>query len=86
MLTSFISHLFTEASRTALKLSADVYKPTEYDRLLMSLLSPLPNEQDFAINVCTLMANESKPTLKIEKCPKIVDALLAHAGVFYHCM
>lgn len=66
-------------------MSENLHKCTEYDKLLMSLLSPLPNEQDFAINVCTLMANESKPTLKIEKCPKLVDALLAHAGIFYHC-
>lgn len=51
----------------------------------MSLLSPLPNEQDFAINVCTLISNESKPTLKIEKCPKLINALLAHVGIYYHC-
>lgn len=75
---------FIESQRGTLKLSTDLFKPSEYDKLLLSLLSPLPNEQDFAINVCTLMANESKPTLKIEKCPKIVDALLAHAGVYYH--
>lgn len=28
---------------------------TDYDKLSMSLISPLPNEQDFAINVCALL-------------------------------
>lgn len=48
----------------------------------MSLMSPLPNEQDFAINVCTLLSNEGKHTLKLDKCPRLVDFLLAHAAVF----
>lgn len=52
---------------------------------MLSLLSSLPNEQDFAINVCTLMSNEAKHTLKIDKCPKLLEILLSHAGVFNHC-
>lgn len=48
----------------------------------MSLLSPLPNEQDFAINVCTLLSNEGKHTLRLDKYPRLVNILLAHAGVF----
>ena len=31
------------------------------------------------------MANESKHTLKIENCPKLLEALLAHAGIYSHC-
>lgn len=75
----------SESLRVQNKLSTDLFRPSEYDRLLMSLMSPLPNEQDFAINVCTLMANESKHTLKVEHCPKLVDALLGHAGIYSHC-
>jgi AT-rich interactive domain-containing protein 2 len=48
-------------------------------------MSPLPNEQDFAINVCTLLSNEGKHTLKLDKYPRLIDFLLAHAGVFNHC-
>lgn len=48
------------------------------------MLSSLPNEQDFAINVCTLLSNDGKHTLKVEKHPRIIDYLLAHAGVFKH--
>lgn len=84
MTYNYAQHMVSKANRVTYKLSTDYYKPSEYERLFMSLLSPLPNEQDFAINVCTLMANE-KATLKVEKCPKLIDALLAHAGVFHHC-
>ncbi|XP_058065996.1 AT-rich interactive domain-containing protein 2 [Anopheles bellator] len=77
-------HNVPEALRSSLKLSEDLYRASEYDKLILSLLSPLPNEQDFAINVCTLMSNENKHTLKIDRCPRLVYALLAHAGVFNH--
>lgn len=51
---------------------------------MLCLISPLPNEQDFAINTCTLLSNEGKHHLKLEKCPRLIDYLLAHAGVFNH--
>ena len=63
-------------------LSANLYKPSNYDKLALSLLSPLPNEQDFAINVCTLLSNEGKHTLRLDKYPRLVNILLAHAAVF----
>lgn len=81
---NYNQHIVPDGLRAIHKLSTDLYKTSEYDRLIMSLMSPLPNEQDFAINVCTLMANESKHTLKIENCPKLLEVLLAHAGVFAH--
>ncbi|XP_055621879.1 AT-rich interactive domain-containing protein 2 isoform X2 [Toxorhynchites rutilus septentrionalis] len=77
-------HNVPESMRASSNLSCDLYKPSEYDKLILSLLSPLPNEQDFAINVCTLMSNESKHTLKVDKCAKLIYVLLAHAGVFNH--
>ncbi|KAJ1529921.1 hypothetical protein ONE63_006650 [Megalurothrips usitatus] len=75
-------HVLSESQRSYHGLSTDLYKPSDYDRLAMSLMSPLPNEQDFAINVCTLLSNEGRHTLKLEKCPRLVDFLLAHAAVF----
>ncbi|XP_026274437.1 AT-rich interactive domain-containing protein 2 isoform X2 [Frankliniella occidentalis] len=75
-------HILSETQRAYHGLSTDLYKPSDYDRLAMSLMSPLPNEQDFAINVCTLLSNEGKHTLKLDKCPRLVDFLLAHAAVF----
>ena len=44
----------------------------------------MPNEQDFAVNVCTLLSNEGKHTLKLAKCPRLLDLLLSHAGVYQH--
>ena len=77
-------HEVHEDHRKVAGLSTNIYKKTDYDRLALSLTSPLPNEQDFGINVCTLLSNEGKHTLKLGKCPRLVDLLLAHAGVFNH--
>lgn len=73
---------FSESLREYNGLSSDLYKPSNYDKLALSLLSPLPNEQDFAINVCTLLSNEGKHILRLDKYPRLVNILLAHAGVF----
>ncbi|XP_029164513.1 LOW QUALITY PROTEIN: AT-rich interactive domain-containing protein 2 [Nylanderia fulva] len=75
-------HNIAESLRDYNGLSSDLYKPSNYDKLALSLLSPLPNEQDFAINVCTLLSNEGKHTLRLDKYPRLVNILLAHAGVF----
>ncbi len=61
-----------------------IYQRTDYDRLALSLTSPLPNEQDFGVNVCTLLSNEGRHTLKLTKCPRLLDLLLAHAGLYNH--
>ena len=78
-----MSHISDEVRATS-GLSMNLYKKTDYDRLSLSLTSPLPNEQDFGINVCTLLSNEGRHTLKLEKCERLLDMLLAHAGVFNH--
>lgn len=80
--------LFTENIRANGKLSQNLYSPSEYDKLALSLLSPLPNEQDFAINVCALLSgtnNEGKnTTLKLCNHPRLLHYLLAHAAVYNH--
>lgn len=76
-------HLVNESLRGSNGLSIDLYIPSEYDKLALSLISPLPNEQDFAINVCTLLSNEGKHCLKLKKHPRILHYLLAHAAVFH---
>lgn len=76
------SFLFLESLREYNGLSADLYKPSSYDKLALSLLSPLPNEQDFAINVCTFLSTEGRIGIRLDKYPRLVNILLAHAGVF----
>lgn len=68
--------------RQSYGLSMDLNSPNDYNKLVLSLLSGLPNEVDFAINVCTLLSNESKHVMQLEKDPKIITLLLANAGVF----
>ncbi len=77
-------HSVPDECRAELNMATAVYKRTDYDRLALSLTSPLPNEQDFGINVCTLLSNEGRHTLKLTKCPRLLDLLLAHAGVHNH--
>ncbi|XP_037087884.1 AT-rich interactive domain-containing protein 2-like [Pollicipes pollicipes] len=74
-------HIVSDSLRQSLGMSQP-RPPSEYDRLLLSLLSPLPNEQDFAINLCTLLSNEGKHELRLSRHPRLMGALLAHAGVF----
>lgn len=81
---NYSQHNVAEANREHNHLSTNLYKQSDYDRLSLSLISPLPNEQDFAINVCTLLSNDGKHTLKLEKHPRLINYLLAHAGVFSH--
>ncbi|XP_008217124.1 AT-rich interactive domain-containing protein 2 isoform X3 [Nasonia vitripennis] len=75
-------HNVAESLREYNGLSSDLYKPSNYDKLALSLLSPLPNEQDFAINVCTFLSNEGKHALRLDKYPRLINHLLAHAGIF----
>ncbi|XP_060878635.1 AT-rich interactive domain-containing protein 2 isoform X2 [Metopolophium dirhodum] len=77
-------HAVNEPVRAFHGLSTNLYKASDYEKLSLSLLSPLPNEQDLAINVCILLSNENKHAIKLSKCPQILHHLLAHAGVFTH--
>lgn len=57
----------------------------DYEGMALSLQSPLPNDQDLAISVLSLLSNDSKLIFKLAKCPPIVNLLLAHAGIYSHC-
>lgn len=74
--------LIADHMRGTAGLSTDGIQVTPTERVFLSLLCPLPNEQDFAINVCSLLAMESRRPFPLHQCPRIVDALLAHAGIF----
>ena len=78
-------HRVADHLRAHYGLSTELYQKTDYDRLGLSLLSPLPNEQDFAINVCTLLSNEGRHTLKLAKCPRLLDILLVSTNIFASC-
>ncbi|XP_065129397.1 AT-rich interactive domain-containing protein 2 isoform X2 [Paramisgurnus dabryanus] len=79
---NYQQHTVSEYLRQSYGLSTDFVPPSDYNKLVLSLLSGLPNEVDFAINVCTLLSNESKHAMQLEKEPKLITLLLAHTGVF----
>ncbi|XP_058682159.1 AT-rich interactive domain-containing protein 2-like isoform X2 [Poecile atricapillus] len=79
---NYQQHSVSDYLRQSYGLSMDLNSPNDYNKLVLSLLSGLPNEVDFAINVCTLLSNESKHVMQLEKDPKIITLLLANAGVF----
>ncbi|KAJ8381267.1 hypothetical protein SKAU_G00020450 [Synaphobranchus kaupii] len=79
---NYQQHTVSDYLRQSYGLSMDFAPTCDYNKLVLSLLSGIPNEVDFAINVCTLLSNESKHVMQLEKDPKLVTLLLAHAGVF----
>ncbi|XP_065205597.1 AT-rich interactive domain-containing protein 2 isoform X2 [Planococcus citri] len=87
-LYNYHQHIVPDNVRTNGKFSTNLYQASEYDKLALSLISPLPNEQDFAINVCALLSgtnNEGKSTtLKLCNHPRLLHYLLAHAAVYNH--
>ena len=72
----------SDAVRQAHGLSADLLQVGDYDKLEKALISGLPNEVDFVFNVCTLLSNEGRHCLKLEKSQHIIPLLLAHVGIF----
>ncbi|XP_007571677.1 AT-rich interactive domain-containing protein 2 isoform X1 [Poecilia formosa] len=79
---NYQQHVVSDYLRQSYGLSTDFTQPCDYNKLVLSLLSGLPNEVDFAVNVCTLLSNESKHAMQLDKDPKLVTLLLAHTGVF----
>ncbi|CAD6193946.1 unnamed protein product [Caenorhabditis auriculariae] len=54
----------------------------DYGRLVKSLLAGLPNEVDFAVNVCMLLSHAGPRQLRIAYAPSILTLLAAHGGIF----
>ncbi|KAM9772260.1 AT-rich interactive domain-containing protein 2 [Syngnathus typhle] len=79
---NYQQHVVSDYLRQSYGLSTEFIPPCDYNKLVLSLLSGLPNEVDFAVNVCTLLSNESKHAMQLDKDPKLVTLLLAHTGVF----
>ncbi|XP_041351827.1 AT-rich interactive domain-containing protein 2-like isoform X2 [Gigantopelta aegis] len=79
---NYTQHHVSDAVRQAHGLSSDLLQVGDYDKLEKALISGLPNEVDFVFNVCTLLSNEGRHCLKLEKSQHIIPLLLAHVGIF----
>ncbi|XP_077530094.1 brahma associated protein 170kD [Haemaphysalis longicornis] len=75
-------HEIPESQRLAVGLAPSLGGPSEYNKLCLSLLSGLPNEEALSLNVCTLLSNEGRHSLKLDRNPRLLDLLLAQAGLF----
>ncbi|KAL5009462.1 hypothetical protein ScPMuIL_011767 [Solemya velum] len=79
---NYDQHKVSDAVRQSSGMSCKLVKFSEYDKLERALLSGLPNEVDFVINVCTLLSNESRHVLQLDKSHLLIDLLLGHVGIF----
>jgi len=71
-----------ESMRDALGLPRDVAQSTSgYAKLERSLMSGLPNEVDFALNVFLLLTSQDQYILKGVRGTRVVDALLSYIGI-----
>ncbi|GAB1608731.1 hypothetical protein Ahia01_001157500, partial [Argonauta hians] len=78
----YSQHKVSEHARQNAGLSCQFVTFSDYDKLEMALMSGLPNEVDFVVNVCTLLSNDGKRSLRLDKSKHLLDLLLAHIGIF----
>lgn len=63
-------------------MDTDLARFSDYEKLEMALRSGLPNEVDFAINVCLLLSNEGRYVLKLSKSLHLLPLLMSNVGIF----
>ncbi|CAD5211280.1 unnamed protein product [Bursaphelenchus okinawaensis] len=56
-----------------------------YDRIVKGLCSGLPNEEDFCVNLCTVLSAPGPHALQVETCEGIIPLLLAQVAIFDDC-
>ncbi|XP_064627247.1 AT-rich interactive domain-containing protein 2-like isoform X2 [Lineus longissimus] len=79
---NYRQHNVPDQVRASTGLSMDFAPRSEYEKLEKSLLSGLPNEVDFAINVCTLLSNEGRHVLKLDQSHRLIELLMAQVGIY----
>ncbi|XP_021362917.1 AT-rich interactive domain-containing protein 2-like isoform X2 [Mizuhopecten yessoensis] len=79
---NYSQHRVPEPIRQSHGFSTDYVTISDYEKLEKALMSGLPNEVDFVINVCTLLSNEGKHVLRLKKSHHLLNLLMAHIGIF----
>ncbi|KAL8588465.1 hypothetical protein ACOMHN_054044 [Nucella lapillus] len=79
---NYSQHQVSDAERKTNKLSNDLAKHGDYDKLEMSLRSGLANEVDFALNVCLVLSAEDRDFVRLTKTRSLLSLLMATVGLF----
>ena len=79
----FILIIFAEYVRKINGMNLLYVKEKSMGNMEKALISGLPNEVDFAMNVCTLLANEGKSVFNLQHGAVVLELLLAHVGIFH---
>lgn len=74
--------MILDAVRELHGLSQELTVSSDYEKLEQSLISGLPNEVDFVINICTLLSNEGRHVLRLDQSRYLLTLLMAHIGLF----
>ncbi|CAF0786971.1 unnamed protein product [Didymodactylos carnosus] len=83
-------HNVADSARVQQGLFREFVKRSEYEKLELSLLSGFPNELTFTLNTLLLLSSNDHqhpqqqryPQLRLYKCPRILDILFHHMGLF----
>ncbi|KAG1674990.1 AT-rich interactive domain-containing protein 2 [Nymphon striatum] len=75
-------HEVSDQMRSITGMSQEKYVPSGFEKLCLSLISGLPNEVDYALNIITILSKNEQNILQLSKVPKLVDLLLAHTGIY----
>ncbi|XP_025097147.1 AT-rich interactive domain-containing protein 2-like isoform X2 [Pomacea canaliculata] len=79
---NYAQHRVPDSMRTIHRMDTDLARFSDYEKLEMALRSGLPNEVDFAINVCLLLSNEGRYVLKLSKSLHLLPLLMSNVGIF----
>ena len=77
-------HVVSDALRAQYGLFRDFVQRNEYEKIELALLGGFPNELTFTLNTLLLLSssNNSSTTFHLHKCPRVLEILYRHIGLF----
>ena len=76
------SALFLDSLRAQYGLFRDFVRRNEYEKLELALLCGFPNELTFTLNTLLLLSSNNSNAFHLYKCPRLLDILYRHIGLF----
>ncbi|CAF1185080.1 unnamed protein product [Adineta steineri] len=77
-------HIVSDSLRAQYGLFRDFVNRNEYEKIELALLCGFPNELTFTLNTLLLLSSTTNNsiTFQLYKCPRLLDILLRHIGLF----